>query len=110
MELQMVYMFMLGRDCWGKKQPELMYSLAEKRSTEPRSCTSPSGSTIKAIEGLDIWFERQVGTASMTPPTRQKAYKYSFQLWYNGRIGITAFFGKNLVRISMICSISASPI
>lgn len=54
MELQMVYMFMLGRDCWGKKQPEFMYSLAENRSTEPRSWTSPSGSTMKAIEGLDI--------------------------------------------------------
>ena len=110
MELQIVYMFILGKLCCGKKQPELMSSLALKRSTEPSSCTSPSGSTMKAIEGLDIWLERQVGTASMTPPTRQNDYKYSAQLWYSERIGMTAFFGKNLVKMSMICSISASPI
>ena len=54
MELQIVYMFILGKLYCGKKQPELMYSLALKRSTEPSSCTSPSGSTMKAIEGLDI--------------------------------------------------------
>lgn len=103
-------MFILGRLYCGKKQPEFMYSFALNLSTEPNSCTSPSGSTIKAIDGLDIWFERQVGTASITPPTRQNACRYSAQLWYNGRMGITAFFGKNLVNMSMIYSMSASPI
>ena len=77
----MVYMFMFGKDYCGKKQPELMNSLAANLSMEPISVTSPSGSTMKAMDGLAIWLDKHVGTASMTPPTRQNYLRYSSQEW-----------------------------
>ena len=86
-----------------------MYSLAANLSTEPISWTSPSGSTTKEIEGLAIWFDKQVGTASITPPTLQKASIYSAQLWNKDFIGITTFLASIFYRMSIICSISPLP-
>ena len=100
---------MFGSDYWGKKQPELMYSLAANRSTDPRSSISPSGSTMNEIDGDDIWLDKHVGTASMTPPTRQNCSRYSSQLWYKVFIGMTTFLDKKRVRMSIICSIRGSP-
>jgi hypothetical protein len=71
---------MLGSDCCGKKQPALMNSLDANLSIDPISSISPSGSIKKLRDGLDICVERQVGEASITPPTRQKSEIYSSQV------------------------------
>ena len=53
-ELQMVFMFIFGSDYWGKKQPALINCFAANLSIDPSKSTLPSGSMIKAMDGLDI--------------------------------------------------------
>jgi hypothetical protein len=45
---------MFGKDYYGKKHPPLTNSFALNLSSDPKSCISPFGSMIKAIEGLAI--------------------------------------------------------
>lgn len=97
-------MFMLGRDYYGKKQPAFTYVRAAKRSAEPITCTWPSGSIRNAMLGLAIWWLRQVGAASMMPPTLQKDAIYSLQLLNREGVAMTVFFGRNFASIGLISS------
>jgi hypothetical protein len=47
-------MFILGRDCYGKKQPELTYDFAAILSKDPTISVPPSGLTVNAILGEAI--------------------------------------------------------
>lgn len=58
--------------------------------------------------GLAIFIDRQLGDASIIPPTLQKAVKYSPHVKQRPFMAITAFFGKYLVKISITQSISDS--
>ena len=81
MLVQIDFMFILGNDYWGKKQPPFTYSFAWNLSMLPMSEISPFGSTMNAIVGLAIIVDKQLGEASIMPPTLQKFLRYSCQLW-----------------------------
>jgi len=68
----------------------------------------PSGSIKKAMLGLAIWWLRQVGDASMIPPTRQNDDMYSCQDLKRFGIAMIAFLGRYLVRIGFIYSTKSS--
>jgi len=63
--------------------PAFWYSLAANLSIDPISYTLPSGSITKETEGAPICMLRQVGAASMTPPTLQKFWRYSYHPLYS---------------------------
>jgi hypothetical protein len=70
-EEQMVFMFMLGRDCWGEKQPQEMKSREIILSQEPRREIWPVGSMRKEMEGEPREEDMQVGADSIMPPYLQ---------------------------------------
>ena len=106
---QMVIIFMFGSDYWGKKQPELTWLWAFTLSMDPTICVLPSGSMKKAILGLAIYYLRQVGAASMIPPTRQKETMYSAHVLYRVGMAMMTFLGRDLGNIGLIISIRSTP-
>jgi hypothetical protein len=84
--LQIVIIFILGKEIYGKKHPVLIFGLAENLSIDPKIRQPPSGSIMNAILGLDNWWLIHVGAASIKPPTLQKDCMYSFQFLYNDGI------------------------
>ena len=95
---------MFGRLYWGKKQPALTYCLAANLSKDPIMLTKPSGSIQKEIDGLAIWWLKQVGEASMMPPTLQKEAMYSAQLLKRVGIAIIAFLGSCFANMGLSAS------
>jgi hypothetical protein len=73
-----VIIFILGKDYYGKIQPAFWNSLAENLSIDPIRSTLPSGSMRNETEGAPIYIVKHVGAASMTPPTLQKFWRYSY--------------------------------
>jgi len=102
-------MFMFGRDCWGKKQPEFTYYLAVILSNDPITSTLPSGSRMNEMLGLAIYWLRQVGAASMIPPTRQKDAMYSCQFRKSEGMATCAFLGRYFASIGLMCSTKSIP-
>ena len=102
-------MFIFGSDFWGKKQPALTCWRAVNLSMDPIILVFPSGSTRKEIEGAAIWWDKQVGAASMIPPTRQNDAMYSAQDLNKEGIAIMAFLGSHLANNILICSMMSTP-